>query len=256
MLKQLFAVLIVLTLSGCGITYKPTVPLEYNGETAIIMDTYNRTGSGSAHFFILTELNSNPTIHSLTRSFGVSQGQGNNLTLLGIDRPVPAQPLKLKIRATSFYVMPIAAWTNKDSDYQVVGEIAFTPKGNQTYLVTGNINDKTSEVWIEDMYGNAVSDKFIANNETGQITTIKLADQQQKPLVESLTREQYFANLKDGESVEFVVRKLGEPDSIEAKESGFFSSKPDYIIYAYKDLGKVYFSEHKEKPQYILKTTK
>lgn len=256
MLRYFSLFIVVLMCSGCGMTYKPTVPLDYVGETATVVDTYNRTGGGSAHFFIVTSLNSNAVYHSLQSSAGRSQGQGNSLTLLGQHRDVPAQAMKLNIVGLSYYAAPIVGMFASDGDHSVRGEIEFTPKANQTYLVTGEINKETSAVWVEDMFGNIVTEKLTVNNESEVTELIKLSEQEQQPLIESLSREAFFHNIKPGEPVEFVVSKIGEADKVEVEERGFFSVKQSAVIYTYDGLGKIYFSEYKDKALHVLRTTK
>ena len=256
MLKHISLFVVVVLLSGCGITYQPTIPPEYNGQRATIIDTYNRTGGGSGHFFVMTALNSNPTIHALQASAGRSQGQGNSLTLVGMKREVPAQTLKISLVGLSYYAAPIAGMFASDGDFSIRGEIELAAQPNQTYLITGDINKTTSAVWVEDMYGNVVSDKLTINNESEVTKLIKLADQEQKPKIESLSPEAFFRNIKQGEPVDFVESKLGKADKTKLEERSFFSTEPSYVIHSYEGVGKIYYSEHKGQPRYVLKKTK
>lgn len=254
MLKHISLFVAVVLLSGCGITYQPTIPPEYNGPRATIIDTYNRTGGGSAHFFVMNSLNANRNIDALNLSAG--RGQGNSLTLVGMHREVPAQTLKISLVGLSYYAAPIAGIFASDGDFSIRGEIELAAQPNQTYLITGDINKTTSAVWVEDMYGNVVSDKLTINNESEVTKLIKLASQEQKTKIESLSPEVFFRNIKQGEPVDFVESKLGKADKTKLEESSFFSTEPDYVIHSYEGVGKIYYSEHKGQPRYVLKKTK
>ena len=60
-----------------------------------------------------------------------------------------------------------------------------------------------------------------------------------------------YLNIASGESVDLVVRKLGEPDEISNYDGNAFTGKPPHVIYRYNDLGGVQFTGRKFKANFV-----
>ena len=62
-------------------------------------------------------------------------------------REVPARSVSLEIAGRTEYAAPILALANKV--YEVKGKLEFTPVVGERYVVTGQLGEGYSAVWVE-----------------------------------------------------------------------------------------------------------
>lgn len=161
-MKKLLATIAILFLAGCA-SYKP-VPEGYAGPVATISDTGSSEDATKAQIFALVSVDGNPVPNSFGASRQASFNQGPFLNLRVVDRQVPAQPMKVKIRASHATGAPIHEIASRAAGtfYAVEGEVDFKPEPNGRYLVKGELARKASSVWIEDAETNRrVTEKVV-----------------------------------------------------------------------------------------------
>lgn len=135
---------------GCA-TYKP-VPDGYTGAVALISDSGFSESSSKGQIFALLEVDGNPIENSFGASARASHGQGFALTTKFVSRPIPARPMKVRIRAGHSTGAPIHAIASQlaGTFFSVEGVTEFTPVPGGEYLVKGILAKDVSFVWIED----------------------------------------------------------------------------------------------------------
>lgn len=246
-MKKFYGCLLLILLTGCSVT-SPSVPKGYEGETATVDDTLSRIDNSSASIFYIDKINDKNVHNSLIATQNASMGQGLKLTVLGASRTVTVQPIQLHIAAQVYNAAPILH-IFADKNYLVEGTIQFTPKANESYIVSGKLSDDYSAVWLENTKGEVVSDII---EKKDKVTILR-----PHPLIENqnnISRKDYFSNIKQGASREYVLKVLGRPNSITTKVPNDPKSK---TIYIYPDLGQVEFSQFRSptnEPLFVEKT--
>ena len=131
--------------------YNP-VPEGYSGPVATIADSGFAESGSKAQMFVVAEIDGNPVRNSVGASRSASHGQGFNLTTRFISRPVPAQPMKLKLLGTHTTAAPIHAIFSQAAGtfFSVEDTVDFTPVPGGTYVVKGELRQEGSSVWLED----------------------------------------------------------------------------------------------------------
>ena len=80
-----------------------------------------------------------------------SYGNGNTQFPTANVHAIPTTPLIISIQGVTHYGMPILALLNKT--YDVSGDVSFTPKEGESYVVKGILGGAGSSVWIENSKG-------------------------------------------------------------------------------------------------------
>src|SRR5690554_4225830 len=160
-MKKLFTSILLFLIAGCA-SYASSLPDGYAGDVATINDSFQRQSRGKANFYYLKLIDGKPVHNSLDASASASYGKGLQLVTMGASRPVPVKPLTIHIVGQVYHSAPVGATFNAGKNYIVEGEVNFTPKKDQNYLITGSLGETYSAVWIEDINGNVVS-KVIEN---------------------------------------------------------------------------------------------
>lgn len=146
-MKILAILLAGFVLSSCTNTV-PTIPEDYTGPRAVIIDSQHMHDTGKSDFFYLSHIDGNKIEDSRSESLSASYGNGNNLTTAVLSNPVPAKTLTLTIVGRTVYAMPIRALTG--TVHEVKGDIEFTPAEGANYIIKGTLAEDKSSVWIED----------------------------------------------------------------------------------------------------------
>ncbi len=149
-IRALFVVAITACLASCA-TYKP-VPEGYTGPVAVISDSGFAESGSKAQIFALVEVDGNSIDNSFAASARASQGQGFALTTRYVSRPIPAAPMKVKLKGSHTTAAPIQAIFSQaaGSFFSVEGVTDFTPASGGRYVVKGELSKDQSSVWIED----------------------------------------------------------------------------------------------------------
>ncbi|MCK9389109.1 MAG: hypothetical protein M0Q22_12065 [Sulfuritalea sp.] len=149
-LKIVASLAIALSLASCA-TYKP-VPEGYTGPVAMLADSGFSEDGTKAQLFSLMEVDGNTVQSSFGASASASHGQGFALTTKIVSRPVPAKPMKVKLKGAHTTGAPIQAIFSQMSGtfFSVEGVADFDPAPGRDYVVKGILKKEGSLVWIED----------------------------------------------------------------------------------------------------------
>jgi len=179
MLLRVVMIVCVLAMQGCATAPPPREPFDPLTQ-ASVYDTADGGGMGGGRFFMLTEVNGKPVARtSRSASMQASFGQGMNMRLVDVERPVAAGQVKLKLRGQRAHAAPIqslfvAAFAGGDREVEGVVEVELKPDAR--YRVTGVIDELRSEVWIEEVSTNQVVGRKIAAAPTPEATRAAAAE--------------------------------------------------------------------------------
>jgi len=142
--------LVALALHGCA-AYKP-VPDGYTGPVAEVADSGTPGDGKKSTAFALMEVDGNSIDNSFRASASASYGRGLALTTLYVARPVPAKPMKVRLKGSHMTGAPIHAMVSQMAGtfFSVEGVVDFTPAPGGRYVVMGELKKGASSVWIED----------------------------------------------------------------------------------------------------------
>jgi len=158
MKRALSALAFAVLLDGCASTVPP-IPAGYTGAVATFKDSFTRLSTGAANIFYLDSIDGREIENSLVATRGASFNHGMSIVPVALDRKVPAQTSTFRIVGRTDHAAPIQALTQPE--YQVAGEVHFTPEADKTYVVRGELDETHSAVWIEEETGQTVMDKKI-----------------------------------------------------------------------------------------------
>jgi hypothetical protein len=150
--------LFALLAAGCATTV-PSVPPGYTGPLARINDTVFEIDNSTANIFYLEKINGQDSENAMIATRNATAGRGMSLNATGFHRSVPTQAATFTIVGRTTHAAPIQSMIH--AEYQVRGELHFTPEANKTYEVLGELNDTHSVVWIEDKESHLVQDHKI-----------------------------------------------------------------------------------------------
>jgi len=145
-----------------------------------------------------------------------------------------------------------------DKRSTIEGEITFTPEVGRNYLVTGELSEDYSAIWIEDIHGNVVSDVLVQYEEDladssgseQRISAIKSRTGR------SLNRTELFVDISAGESVDLIQAKLGPPDKTSTYGGNVLIQRPAHVMFMYDGLGSIQFNSKRGEPGYVQKVDK
>jgi len=131
-------------LQACAVTAPPV-----EGPSAMVADTAFGGGGAGGTFFVLTGYDGKQVPDALSASHRASFQRGTNLTVLLVERPVPAGKLKLKLLARRSYAAPIQEIL-ANSPSPVEGTVEVELEAGRRYRVNGVLDMRGSEVWLEE----------------------------------------------------------------------------------------------------------
>ena len=241
----------ILTLSACVAAYNPVLE-GYQGPTAILNDSFKRSGRGSGEFFYLSKVNGKAVFNAKERTMNAGQGDGFIMTHTGYSRQIPTNPLRIILVGQVLRNAPISYTFNSGDNYFIKGEIDFTPDANEHYLVKGKLGKEYSAVWIANLDGKQVSDALVLEGDPEK-NKVKVVSLTNAPISVSVTSEPERGNKENrirdfllepyfGLSEKSVTKILGEPDNIYIDRSkNLFRPKPALTYFHYKDIGTIAF---------------
>jgi len=148
MKKFLIFLSLVLTLGGCA-AYAPSVPENYKGPLATVKDSSKKYSASKIDLFYLKKIDGKKIEDSRSRTLIANSGKGFYISPVIVSRKIPAKLCTVMITGRTEYAAPILALTGKV--YEVSGEVEFYPEEDKTYIVKGELTEKYSSVWIEDV---------------------------------------------------------------------------------------------------------
>lgn len=150
-----------LLLGACAHT--PTlIPDGYKGPTAMLRDSIHATPDAECgQFFFLSEYDGTSADNALQASTRDNAAAGAKLAVLNdFARAVPARAGVFVIVGRTHCAAPMMEMLG--TVYLVGGRTRFTPHPNAVYVVTGELTQDHSAVWIADAQtGAQVSSKFL-----------------------------------------------------------------------------------------------
>ncbi|NUU04091.1 hypothetical protein [Herbaspirillum robiniae] len=150
-MKNVFRTSLILAaalgLSACA-TYKTAIPEGYAGPTALLKDSSDVYSMSKADIFYTLSVNGDEIDNARFATRRANEGRGAIMAVQKVQRPIPAQPLKVGVSARTVYAAPIMAMAN--TVYAVKGIVSFTPETGKTYVVRGKLSPTYSAVWIEE----------------------------------------------------------------------------------------------------------
>jgi hypothetical protein len=158
----LAAATLALLLSACA---TKLVEENYAGPTAVVRDTYTNFvattlfKAGHADFFVMSRADGKYIENALQKTASANQGRGFTLAPYDHQRRVPVRPIKAELRAQTFYSAPISGLLH--DTHEVSGTVNFDPVAGETYIVTGELRDGYSAVWIATADGRQVTEKVV-----------------------------------------------------------------------------------------------
>ncbi|WP_139351771.1 hypothetical protein [Polaromonas sp. A23] len=161
-MKIVGGLLLGLSLHGCA-TYKP-VPEGYTGPVAVVADSGTPGDGRKSVIFAMMDVDGQAISTSFGASASASYGQGASLTTRFIARPVPAKPMKVRLKGSHITGAPIHAMASQIAGtfFSVEGVVDFTPVAGGSYVVKGELKKGASSVWIEDRAtGLPVTEKIV-----------------------------------------------------------------------------------------------
>lgn len=158
-LTTIFTAALAIFLSGCFVTYSPSVPEGYAGPLANVKDSADIRSEQEVVFFYLAAIDGADIKNSPTETRIANSGRGFHMTPLVLDHDIPARETTVTIIGRNEYAADILAIMNPV--YQVKGDVAFRPDSDGAYIVKGELKEDYSAVWIEDL-------------KTGEIVTTKV----------------------------------------------------------------------------------
>ncbi|NMM41215.1 hypothetical protein [Pseudoalteromonas arctica] len=252
-------IILSLLLSGCVTTHNP-IPEGYTGPLSTIDDSFKISSSQTAGMFYIQKVNGKDVVNAYTKSYSASSGQNGALNTQGYSHRLPAVKTKLLLSGEIMHGAPVGYLFNSDANYVVSGEIEFLPEVNKHYLVSGELNKQRSAVWIEDINGDIVSQVVVLSegNTTPTIESTnsfiaKNTDTTRSSHGVKKDKLALFSNIKGGESLDLVLAKIGEPDSIVYDKGNFFTMRRSHFEYVYNELGKIQFTERDKQAGYVLR---
>ncbi len=117
---------------------------------AVFRDTVKSTSERKAEFFYLSKIDDKKMENSSERTENRNRGRGFAMTPMMVERNVPAQLATFTIVGSAQYAAPILALTTDKRVYDVTGTVKFAPERHKTYVVKGQLGEKSSAVWIEE----------------------------------------------------------------------------------------------------------
>lgn len=142
---------LVLFLEGCAVN---PVPDGYTGPLSSIKDSVVVYSSSKADFFEVSKVNGDNIKSSREATIKSNQGRGNNMTPVVLQRQIPSRPTVFTITGRTHHAMPIVALAS--TEYEVSGDVKFSPIPTHVYVVKGQLGETYSAVWIEDAMTSAI----------------------------------------------------------------------------------------------------
>ncbi|WP_299494174.1 hypothetical protein [uncultured Shewanella sp.] len=255
-----YCVLIISLLLGGCVSYHSPIPKDYSGPITTIDDSFTIQSSRTADMFYIEKINNKNVYNAARASSGASAGKNGLLITRGYTHRLPAAETTLFLSGATMHGAPIGYILNAGSNYGVQGEVIFKPEADKHYLVSGELTQEHSSVWIEDMHGNIVSDVVLLEEDQKESRIVAAKDFEVNtnnihiPL-EAVQQNKFtlFSQISGGESLALVLSKIGEPDSTLYDSGNFFSQRPSHIDYIYDGLGKIRFTTFKKQAQNVLK---
>lgn len=162
-MKKIISTLLILIASllvGC-MTTSSSIPEDYTGPRAMIIDSFETHSPSKADFFGLVAIDGKGIDNCRRRTGIENYGNGLSMSPITVRRDVPAAKAQFKLEGRTDYAAPIQALSNPV--YEVVGVIEFAPREGFDYVVKGTLSKEYSAIWIEELVsGNIVGEKIEA----------------------------------------------------------------------------------------------
>jgi hypothetical protein len=162
-MNRCWAMAAALLLAGCAMT--DPLPDGYAGPTASIQDSIEQRSDLSIAVFFVSQVNGKAVENAYSRTVEVNKGRGLAMEPQNYHRVVAAAPMTIKIDAAMHFAAPIVGILNLGSNYDLSGEMPFTPEAGHNYRVMGELGEHHCAVWMIDLATDSqVGRKFEADS--------------------------------------------------------------------------------------------
>lgn len=142
------------------LTLGEPLPANHDFSTAIIKDSAKVLDSDKADIFYASEVDGKAVKNSMQNTISGNQGRGMAMDPKLLDREIDANKMHIfTIVGATHYAAPIQEIIHKT--YQISGKLQFIPEKNKKYLVTGELGEGGTSVWIEEEDTHKIMDKKI-----------------------------------------------------------------------------------------------
>ena len=145
-MKKIALIIPIGFLYGCATLHSP-MPENYTGPISVISSSEKRHNTGKADLFYLQKVDGKRIENALISTRRATYGQGATLITSHPNIDVPSKEAVFTIVGRTEYAMPIQALAS--TVYEVKGDIVFSPKPNEKYVVKGVLGEDYSSVWLE-----------------------------------------------------------------------------------------------------------
>lgn len=160
-MRFVLSILASLFLVGCA-TYNP-IPDGYTGPISTVRETSSNFIAGTrAHYFSIIKIDDKSVSSSFVETRTKYLGQRTHFSPIMVEHKVLPKNQKFLLLGYVFY--PTDAQGLFDKNVNVKGVLEFAPKESALYFVRGKLGGKESSIWIEDVAGNVVKQKFTKNH--------------------------------------------------------------------------------------------
>lgn len=151
-----------LLLSACSMLRPPALPQpqRVEGPLATLSETGTQDSRTEVDMFVATQIEGHDVQTSMNRTRQFNAGMGMSIVPKYVEHAIPAgRPVTVTIMGHGFHTAPILSILN--TEYEVTGQVTFTPAPNRIYEVKGKLGEDYSAVWIEETATGRVMDKKI-----------------------------------------------------------------------------------------------
>ncbi len=234
----------VLILSSCASrNFYDAHELNYKGDVVTISDSMGKFSGRSAHFFTVSKVGDLRVWNSADASIQ-SGPYGGRLNPSVVSRDVRVGKTRLTLLAGRAVVAPVDSWFGSSYLY-ISKEIEVELNKGQSYIVTGVVGQEYTKVSLLDGDGNIIAgpfEKFKSDKLSEDEKDIRRTAIVKKPIENYLTlpKDEFFLQLPEiNPSIEIVVQKLGEPDTVEEGKKNWQGQV--VTNYIYEGLGLIKF---------------
>ncbi|MCI2285154.1 hypothetical protein L3081_19390 [Colwellia sp. MSW7] len=238
-MKNIIVLLFSIILASC-VTTKPYTN-QFNGKYAVVDDSYRNSGhfGGGTHYFFIEDIDGIKQSNAFERAINTLS---NNYNQFGFTRNIAAKNMKITLAAGTMFRTGFNALASDSGYFGVKGIVDFTGEIGKHYLINGVILKDYSAVWIEDGFGNVVSELVELGHNANKFS---LTDGQNlnKNNKRKKTRSELFSTIMTGESSQLIIYKFGKPTEV------LYPEKNSTFIY--QGLGKIKFIRRNDNESFV-----
>lgn len=252
---RLCCIFILLLLQACQTLDEP-IPEKYTGETAQISDSITRRTASTGEIYYLESILGQKVDNALIQTRQRSGSSPLTAVLVSLAVGAPAYgssaaatytPLERKVPAgdQDLHVVGVLRKqiTGGTSPLKVEADFTLHMEANKKYYIRGRIEEPIAAIWIENFAGKIVTPVVQSQLLPGRPVQLKteIVDPADYQKLIATTPQESFFTLKYGDSYDYVLAKLGNPNNQAFKPSHGGPAKTRFF---YDDFGEVRFLDY------------